>query len=139
VLKCTRNHLRGKNSEYLLDTSCWLEWYNETKVGKKIKNRLKNEKRFTASLVIGELRHLIKTERYFKVKAFVLNQSEIIPYDENISELAGQLKKDTKAKRIGWVDYAIAATAKVKNLTVCSTDHQFLTFKSIIGVMIFEK
>jgi len=54
-----------------------------------------------------------------------------------IAEYAGQLKKDKPIKRMSWVDYSIVATAKVNNLTVCSTDHHFDAFKTIIGVKVF--
>ena len=130
---------RNTNVEYLLDTSCWIEWSKESKIGKFIQKKLKKKKKYTASSVIGELRYLIKTDRYFKVKSLVEFESEIIPYDEEIAEYAGQLKKDKPVKRVGWVDYTIVATAKVKNLVVCSTDHHFDAFKNIIGVVIFVK
>lgn len=125
--------------EYLLDTSCWMEWYNQTKTGKKIEKFLHGKTKFTPSSVIGELRKNIKDENFFKMKSFVLGQSETINCDDNISEFAGQLKKDLGGSRISWVDFVIIATAKVKDLKVCSTDHHFDGFKNIINVKIFEK
>jgi len=125
--------------EYLLDTSCWLEWYNKTPTGLIIEKKLKNKIKYTPTATIGELRKNIRDERFFKVKAFVLQNSETIQCDDNISEFAGQLKKDSKNKRIGWVDFIIVSTAKVKRLTVCSTDHHFNEFKKIIDIMVFEK
>ena len=123
----------SKQLEYLVDTSCWIEWYNDTTTGKKIEKKLKDKIKYTPTATIGELRKNIRDERFFKIKAFVLQNSQTIQCDDNISELAGQLKKDTKVRRIGWVDYIIVATAKVKDLTVCSTDHHFEGFKKIIN------
>jgi len=127
-----------KKKEYLLDTSCWFEWHKQSPIGKKIEKKLKNEIKYTPTAAIGELRKIIRDERFFKVKAFVLQNSETVPCDDNISELAGQLKKDSKVKRVGWVDHIMVATAKVKTLTVCSTDHHFDGFKKIIDIIVFE-
>ncbi|MHB8546330.1 MAG: type II toxin-antitoxin system VapC family toxin [Nitrosotalea sp.] len=128
------------NIEYLIDTSCWMEYHNNTDIGKKIKKIIKDGKRYTPTAVIGELRNNIRNDKFFAIKATVLTESETIHCDDNISEFAGQLRKDKPGgTRISWVDYIIVATAKVRGLTVCSTDHHFDHFKGIIDVKIFEK
>jgi predicted nucleic acid-binding protein len=128
------------DEEYLIDTSCWIECYNDTQTGKKIEKATGDRRRYTATAVIGELRNNIRNDEFFAVKAMVLSKSETIHCDEDISQLAGQLRKDKPGgSRVSWVDYIIVATAKVKQLTVCSTDHHFDHFKTLIKVKIFEK
>lgn len=127
------------SEEYLMDTSCWTECYNDTRIGKSIEKVTGSYKKYTATAVIGELRNNFRDDRFFAVKAMVLQKSETIHCDEDISQLAGQLRKDKPGdSRVSWVDYVIVATAKVKQLTVCSTDHHFDHFKTLIKVKIFE-
>lgn len=113
--------------------------FDASPLGKKIDRILSNKKKFTPAAAIGELRRIYRDHQYFKIKSFVVTNSETIQCDDNISELAGQLKKDKSGTRIGWVDFIIIATAKVKNLTVCSTDHHFDQFNKIIDIQIFER
>ena len=129
----------GGAREYLMDTSSWIEFYKKTIVGKKIQQATKDSKKYTPTAVIGELRNIIRDESFFKIKAMVLQESETIHCNDNISEYAGQLRKDRPNKRISWVDYIIVATAKVNELTICSTDHHFDFFKNIINVKVWDK
>lgn len=130
---------RKKDVEYLLDTSCWIEWEKQSKIGKQIEKTLTGQKKYTATAVLGELRKKITwDQRFFRIKALVLRESETIHCDDDISQLAGQFKKDKPVRRMGWVDYIIVSTSKVKHLTVCSTDHHFNEFKKTINVIVFE-
>ena len=123
---------------YLMDTSCWMEWQKGSDVGVRVERFLRGKRVFTPSSALGELRKNMG-DRYYKIKALILRESETISCDDEISEYAGYLKKTKVVTGMSWVDYVIVSAAKNRGLTVCSTDHHFTHFRDIVGVRLFEK
>lgn len=123
---------------YMVDTSCWLEWYRGTPVGSRIQRFLDGKRRYTPSSVIGELRTL-HGESFFKIKSVVINNSSTVNCDDRISERAGLLKREGGPRRMGWVDYVVLASAIARHAGVCSTDHHFGSFRRIVRVKLFAK
>lgn len=123
---------------YMVDTSCWIEWHKETRIGSRIQRFLDGKKCYTPSSVIGELRNL-HGENFFKIKSVVISNSTTINCDDRISERAGLLKREGGPRRMGWVDYVVLASAIDRNAGVCSTDHHFDRFRKVVRVKLFDK
>ena len=101
------------------------------------------KRRYTPSSVIGELRNL-HGESFFKIKSIVINNnnnnsSSTVNCDDRISERAGLLKREGGPERMGWVDYAVLASAIAKHAGVCSTDHHFGSFRRIVRVKLLAR
>lgn len=123
---------------YLVDTSCWMERMRGTPIGIKVGHLLRGKRVYTPSSALGELRNNMG-DNYNKIKALIMKEGETIHCDDEISEYAGYLKKTRKVKGMSWVDYVIVASAKVRGLIICSTDHHFTHFRDIIRLKLFTR
>lgn len=132
-----RGPARGGDG-YLMDTSCWMEWQKGSDIGVRVRRLLRGKRVFTPSSALGELRRIMG-DNYYKIKALILEESETISCDDDISEYAGYLKKIKSVTGMSWVDYVIVSAARKHGLTICSTDHHFTHFTHIVGVRLFAK
>jgi len=115
--------------ELLLDTYAWVEFFNGTKKGKKVKAILEKENCFTSAICLAELsewierENLDRKEKMHEVKAL----SSILGLDLETLELAGLLKvqKRKQEKGFGLIDAIILATAKIHGLKIVTGDKHF--------------
>jgi len=113
----------------LLDTFAWIEFFNGTEKGLKVKQLLKENACFTSAICLAELSEWIERnglDRKEKMNA-VKKLSSIIGLDEQTLELAGLLKvkKRKTVKGFGMLDAIILATAKQYKLKIVTGDKHF--------------
>ena len=122
--------------ELLVDTSAWVELFDGTVKGEKIKEIIKTSVCFTSAICIAELSFLTakkgleRTKYLNAVNAF----STIIDLDRSILEMGGVLKaeKILTVKNFGLVDAIILATAKQYNLKILTGDKHFAGENAVI-------
>lgn len=113
----------------LLDTYAWVEFFNGTKKGERVKNLIKTQSCFTSAISIAELSEWIENEQ-FNRKAILQNVksfSTIIDLDNSILEMAGiiKIKKRKTIKGIGLIDCIIISTGRYYNLQIVTGDNHF--------------
>jgi len=113
----------------LIDTYAWIEFFNGTEKGAKVKEILKNNACFTSAICLAELSEWIERERLDgkdKLNA-VKSLSSIIGLDEETLLLAGILKveKRKRVKGFGLLDAIVLATAKQYGLKIVTGDKHF--------------
>jgi len=115
--------------ELLLDTYAWVEFFNGTEKGKKVKAILKKENCFTSTICLAELSEWIERENINRKEKMheIKTLSSILELDQEILELAGILKvqKRKKEKGFGLIDAIILATAKTYKLKIVTGDKHF--------------
>lgn len=113
----------------LLDTYAWVEFFNGTEKGARVKGILEKETCFTSAICLAELSEWIERENLNRARKMkeVKNLSSIIELDNETLELAGILKveKRKKTKGFGMVDAIILATAKQYGLKIVTGDKHF--------------
>ena len=112
----------------LLDTYAWVEFFNGTTKGEKVKQILKGSACFTSAICLAELSEWIEREKLDRKKiAEVKKLSSILELDSETMELAGilKVKKRKTAKGFGLIDAIILATAKQYNLKIVTGDKHF--------------
>lgn len=120
----------------LLDTYAWVEFFNATEKGAKVKEFLKNNPCFTSAISIAELSEWIEKEKLDRQKKLfeIKNLSTILEVDQEILELAGMLKvkKRETEKNFGMIDAIILATAKQYHLKIVTGDKHFAGENAIL-------
>ncbi|MFH1588936.1 MAG: PIN domain-containing protein [Candidatus Diapherotrites archaeon] len=120
----------------LLDTYVWIELFNGTDKGEKVKQLIQSNACFTSSISLAELSEWIEKEKLNRkeILSYVKNFSAIIEADQKTMELAGIIKvqKRKEMKGFGLVDAIILASAKEFNLTVVTGDKHFKEENSLI-------
>jgi len=113
----------------LVDTFAWVEFFNGTSKGTKVKRILGKNACFTSAICLAELSEWIEREKLDRRKIMnaVKRLSSIIGLDELTLELAGilKVKKRKKVKGFGLIDAIILATAKIYGLKVITGDKHF--------------
>jgi len=113
----------------LLDTFAWVEFFNGSKKGEKVKEILKKEACFTSAICLAELSEWIEREKLDRKKIMksVKSLSSIIGLDIQTMEFAGilKVKKRKTMKGFGLIDAIILAVAKQYNLKIVTGDQHF--------------
>src|SRR3989338_6979609 len=106
----------------LLDTSAWIELFQETEKTAIVKNVLETEDNFTSSITFAELVNwCLKNDKEGKIKAYIggiKNGSTVLDINESIIISAGKLNYERKKtiKNWGMADSLILSTALFYNL-----------------------
>lgn len=113
----------------LLDTYAWIELFNGTEKGLKVKKIIEEKTCFTSSICLAELSEWIEKENLNRneLLTVIRKNSTIIEAEQQVMELAGIIKvQQRKTKKgFGLVDAIILATAKVYNLKIVTGDQHF--------------
>ncbi len=113
----------------LLDTYAWVEFFNGTKRGAKVRKLLKEKACFTSAISLAELSEWVERNRLDRKEKMtaVKKLSSIIGLDEQTLELGGVLKVRMRktVKGFGLVDAIILATAKQYRLKIVTGDKHF--------------
>ena len=113
----------------LLDTYAWIELFNGTSRGLKVKEVIANNPCFTSAISIAELSEWVEKSKLNRQKIFhiVKNLSTIIEVNQEQLETSGILKieKRKNFKDFGLIDAIILATAKQYNLPIITGDKHF--------------
>lgn len=127
------------NSEFILDCHAWIEYFNGSLQGAKVKEILATRRALTPGAVIAELafRYADRNE-WNQMLSFIRAQTEITGLDCQTANYAGQIKKAIREQfksNFGLVDAIILATAKEHRARVVTGD---LHFKGFPGTIFLE-
>ncbi|MBI2598188.1 MAG: PIN domain-containing protein [Candidatus Diapherotrites archaeon] len=113
----------------LLDTYAWIELFNGTIKGFKVKEIIAGNQCFTSAISIAELSEWIEKNKLNREHIFhvVKNLSTIIEVNQEQLETAGVLKIEKRKafKDFGLIDAIILATAKQYGLPILTGDKHF--------------
>ena len=122
--------------ELLLDSYAWVEFFNGTEKGKKVKAFLEKENCFTSAISIAELSEWIERERLNRKEKMreIKTLSSVLSLDLELLELAGivKIQKRRKEKGFGLIDAIILATAKTHGLKIVTGDKHFKEEKAVM-------
>lgn len=121
----------GKATKMILDTSAWIELFEDTEKSENVVEALKKNKCFTSVVSVAEtaewcakkgLRH--KMSEYLEL---IKTGSQLLGLDESISRMAGELnqKRKKEGRKWGMIDSIIVATAQVYGLKILTKDNGF--------------
>jgi predicted nucleic acid-binding protein len=118
----------------LLDSWCWVEFFNGTIIGKKVAEYIDSDKPVFISVI--NLAEVYKQGLMKKSKsqademvAFMMNRCFIIPVEPEMALNAAKLNAET---RIGLGDSLIYTSAKAHNLTLVTGDQHFKNMKGVV-------
>ena len=115
----------------LLDTSAWIELFQETEKTAIVRNVLETEDNFTSSITFAELVNwCLKNNKEDKITEYmkgIKNGSTILDLNEAIIISAGKLNYERKksVKNLGIVDSLILSTALFYDLKILTKDSHF--------------
>lgn len=120
----------------LFDTSAWIEFFQGTQKGKKVRQFLKAEENFTNIVSFAEvINWCLRDKLENRINSYiegVKKGSEIIDLDEKIITLAGRLNYERKkfVKNWGMMDSFILATL-LYDLKILTKDLQFKDLQNV--------
>ena len=127
-------------TSYIIDSWAWIEYFEGSLTGEKVKEILEKNECFTSSLSIAEVTiKLIKEGKDSQEGYSIINSlSKELPVHNEIAFEAGKLyvEKRKKLKDIGIVDVFIITQARKNNLTIVTGDREH--FKSERNVMLIR-
>ena len=129
--------LNSGNTEYLLDTYAWIEYFIGSEEGLKVKNLLEHQFIHTSVISIAELSDKYHRENlsseWQKRYQFIISKSSIVPCSLKVMKNSGfrKLELRKKHKSIGLVDAIIIETAIQLDLILVSGDLHFETIENI--------
>jgi len=118
----------------LLDSWCWIEYFNGTKIGKKIEEYLLGDDTLFISVInLSEVyKHFLSTHTEQEANgfvAFMMSRCFIIPVE---SQTALNAAKTNWKKKWGLGDSLIYESAKAHNLQLVSGDPHFKKEKDVV-------
>ncbi len=127
----------GSTAKYIVDTFAWIEYFDGTVVGAKVKKLFDNKHNsfYTSSAVVAELVSKAKRKgddplEYFEAVASI---SAIVPVDYTLAYNAGLRHAEIKEreKDFGMIDAIVLATAEQLNGRILSGDPHFKEIKNV--------
>lgn len=119
----------------LLDTSAWIEFFEGSNKGERVKEVLNQNKCYTSIVSLAEITNW--SLKYNRDTTFFIDTveklSSIINTDKVIVVSAGQLNYERKKKNKKWgmLDSFILATGMVYNLKILTKDSDFKDLEDI--------
>lgn len=121
----------------LLDTSAWIELFQETDKTSLVKTTLEREENFTSAVTFAEIVNwCLKNGKEDKINAYIegiKNGSNILDLNEAIIISAGKINYDGKkiVKNWGMVDSLILSTALFYNLKILTKYNHFKDLENV--------
>jgi len=121
----------------LFDTSAWIEFFQGTRKGKKVRQFLKVEENFTNIVSFAEvINWCLRNNLENRINSYIegiKKGSEILDLDEKIITLAGRLNYERKmvVKNWGMMDSFIFATSLLYDLKILTKDLQFKDLQNV--------
>ncbi len=127
-------NLRGKKLTVLLDSWCWIEYFNGTNIGKKITEYVDSDRNLFISVInLAEVYKWGLSNRNEKdadsMVHIMLSRCFIIPVEP---ETALNAAKSNWKKKWGLGDSLIYESAKAHNLQLVSGDPHFKKEKDVV-------
>lgn len=125
-------------NRYVIDAYAWIEYLRGSKAGEKVKTAFEeeNSETYTCAVTIAEV--VSKTAREGEdVDAaynILLNNSQVVNVDEEVSKRAGVLHVETRRveKDFGLADACVLATARKLRSRILTGDPHFRGVKEAI-------
>ncbi|MDE1865020.1 MAG: PIN domain-containing protein [Candidatus Micrarchaeota archaeon] len=120
----------------ILDTSAWVEFFEGTTKGEKVKDILEKDKCFTSMVSLAEITNW--SLKYGRETAYFIDTmtklSTILNIDKEIAVLAGRLNFERKKlnKKWGMLDSLIAATSIAYNLRLLAKDPDYDDLPNVV-------
>ncbi len=119
-----------------MDTYAWVEFFNGSEKGKRVKKLLKGKTCFSCALSFAELSEWAQREGHDAARLLetVKKLSVVIVPGEETLALAGKINFVQKKKIKGWglADSIILTTAKINGLNVVTGDSHFKEIKGTV-------
>ncbi|MBS3062354.1 MAG: PIN domain-containing protein [Candidatus Diapherotrites archaeon] len=114
---------------YLLDTSAWIELFQGTKKGERVKNLMKEERPCMSMVSIAEIAAWVKRENVERETLWthILNTCTVLDLSPVVSFLAGEISIERRKSvgKWGLMDSFILATARAFSLVIMTADNDF--------------
>ncbi len=124
-------------SKYVLDSHAWIEYFQGTKIGEKVRALIESKNCITPAIVVAELADKYARENYAYFEGdmeFIETNSTIAELNITIAKNAGKLKNAVRLKyktNFGLADAIILATARAAGATVVTGDSHFKHLKNV--------
>ena len=118
----------------ILDTSAWIEFFNQSNNYTRVKECLENKNCYTSIISVAEISLWAQRQNIdgqlliSKVGAF----SKLLPITSQIAFVAGEINHKRKKAKIHWgmIDSLIVATAQSYNIPILTKDSHFKDLKN---------
>ena len=121
--------MSSESSNYVLDSSAWIEYLDGTAKGDKIKQLIEQETHSTSILAIAEIadRYARTQHPFQEALTFIQSKTTIVPLTIAITVIAAHLKRDIRKKssKFGLADAIHLATASQHKAVLITTDTDF--------------
>src|SRR5712692_2677526 len=128
----------GRNRAVVLDSFAWIEYFNGSSAGEKVQGFLETERVLTPAIVVAELseKHKRLNREFGPKYDFVKARTSIVPLEEKLARVAGELNFERKKSVKGWgmADSIVLATARRSKSKVVTGDPHF---KDLVDETIF--
>ena len=115
--------------KYIIDSYAWIEYFEGSRKGEKVKVILEKNECFTSSLSVAEVavKFIKNSKNASEPCAIISNLSKELAVDHGIAFSAATLyvEKRKSIKDIGIVDVIIIAQARENNLVILTGDEHF--------------
>ena len=123
---------------YVIDASAWIEYFNGSKEGEKVKEVVENEihKIYTNVITFAELASFFRRKEhdFQKAKEMIISLSSWYALDPLFAQEAGELLVEMKKtrKKIGLADILVLLTARKVEGKVVTADQDFKGLKETL-------
>ncbi len=119
----------ARNRAVVLDSFAWIEYFNGTSAGEKVQNFLETGLVVTPAIVVAELseKHKRLNREFAPKYDFVKARTSIVPLEEELARVAGELNFERKKRVKGWgmADSIVLATARRSGSRIVTGDPHF--------------
>ena len=119
----------ARNRAVVLDSFAWIEYFNGTTAGEKVRDVLETGLVVTPAIVVAELseKHKRLNREFGPKYDFVKARTSVVPLEEELARVAGELNFERKKRVKGWgmADSIILATARRAGSRIVTGDPHF--------------
>lgn len=127
-------------TDYVIDAYAWIEYVNGSTRGVKVKNIIESQsnKVHTCAVTIAEIVSKFIRRKFDPEIVFnaVIGSSHVIPVDDKLSFVAGQLHAEMRkhVKDFGLADAYVLACAKNYNAKIVTGDPHFRSVRGVLMI-----
>ncbi len=123
-------------AKYLLDSSAWIEYFNSTPKGAKIKSIVEEESISCSIIAIVELAEKFERDEkpFESFLQFIQSRATILPVTIELALAAAKIKKSIRIKnpKFSTADSLHLATARKEGSTFITSDYDFKNIANVI-------
>ncbi|MBI2573742.1 PIN domain-containing protein [Candidatus Woesearchaeota archaeon] len=127
-------------TSFVVDASAWVEYFNGSKKGEKVKSILENDenKIYTNIITIAELSSFFekKEMNFSEARKIILSISSIYTMDVKFAEEVGKIHTKIRKERtkFGLADAFVLHTAQVLSAMAVTADEDFRGFSEVLMI-----